>query len=423
MNNQKSCIVKITPSSFGSVISLKKDNLYDRFFFLHETTEYFRNISKSKTNNISAERIEGMELITKKYGLNSIKQITRAFNENEKYFKLIDKILEETKWKLFSLLPLKLSMELINTCTNKCPWCYKDAKQIKPIEVNPQMLYSVKDTLSKFASHIAYSGGEPLLNRNIFRYLSYKNYETYDVLTTSLVPNINLAELIKTQVDLVQVSIHGYKEAHDKIIGIDGIWNKIIQKMLFLGKHLDVATNIVISEENLYSLPLLIKFIEKNILKKVRYKYTRIVLASPSGRGYKTIKPSNKSLVKRLLSMVSELEEQYPMLNFEIPAKHSNPFLYFEESGKLVCPAGTVGCEINLNGKIRPCNIFNESISTDKSVIDNDFFDVWLNSKLFHKFRNGYKLGACEKCSDKKYCIGDCNYLLLNKKKIIKCFS
>lgn len=125
----------------------------------------------------------------------------------------------------------------------------------------------VIDEFTTLKPFLYFSGGEPTLNNDIFKMISYADEKGF---ITSMVTNgINLNEKYRNISDcglrFITVSIDGFKEDHDKLRGLSGAFDKTVdglKKLVFTSDgSLHIKVNITINRKNYYYLFDLVKFI------------------------------------------------------------------------------------------------------------------------------------------------------------------
>jgi radical SAM protein with 4Fe4S-binding SPASM domain len=216
--------------------------------------------------------------------------------------------------------------------------------------------------------------------------------------------------LLQTQVDLIQVSIHGYASSHDKILGIPNAYNVAKNHMETLIEHVNIATNTVITPSNIQSIESMVN--DLSLFQTEHGKqlsYVRFVPVLPSGAGigrYRT----DEHFINEVEDLFQRLQNQYLDINFEIPMLHSNPYEYFYHRDKWICPAGSTVAVVRLDGKVIPCNQFlDTNVHSQATVYQKDLQDIWLNDALLSSMRQGIP------CASKKMTCKECRYLIMKR--------
>jgi len=394
-------LIQINPTNFGCVVSINGSTYYLNRY----TVNALNNLD---TNNISSE----FNFISNKIGERNFISLVKKIKKKYSYVKSFYSLCENNNWKLCSYIPTEISIETINICNAKCPWCYKKEYFNKgKQEIDVSIIKQIKDIASIYGTRLAYSGGEPLLFSNIYESLTYKNKEVYDVLLTNLSIDFDIDKLIKTEVDLIQVTINGPPWKNNEIMGINNS-EEVLCRIDYLAENgITFATNTIITDVNIETIEELLEILsEYNKRFGDRYKYTRLVIALPNYT--ENIFIFRKQLISDFKKKVEKLRRKFPELNYEIPLEHGcNPLMYFEFDNRLICPAGCTQAEINIDGRIRPCNHYPEHVSSNKSVLNDNFINIWHTDPLFDSYRKGVDVSRCSGCEEKDNCIGKCIYM------------
>jgi radical SAM protein with 4Fe4S-binding SPASM domain len=389
----------VSPTTYGLVFSNidKKQQL---------RRVYLDNEASFSLNSNNSEDI--INLIESK-GIN-IAGLKHHIDKIEKEKRQCDELSKKNYWNLFSLYPLQYSVQTLNYCNAKCDFCYANVPNTKDRKIlDLSTIYKLKDYAAVNGVKFGVSGGEPLLHPQIYEILKYRCDEVYDTLITNLTPKYDFEDLLKTKVDLIQVSIHGYKSIHDNTIGIKNAYNLIFTRMKSLLQNVNLATNTVITPSNIESINSMVEDLS-NLQKKQERNltYVRFVPVVPSGTGLEKygIKESFLDSVRGLLI---SLQRKYKEINFEIPMLHSNPYEYFIKDNKWICPAGSTVAVIRIDGHVIPCNQFlDTSVCSLNTIFDKNFQEIWLNDPLFSDMRKGIASNHEMSCSE-------CRYLLMRQ--------
>ncbi len=401
----------ITPTSYGAVLSkISSERKLHRAYLNRDAVQILLENTDAEAPNAS----ELKKMITVR-GFDW-DEVLSAVKHRAKDFENCYELISNNKWKLFSYTPTQISIQLVNYCNAACWFCYSDSPQSDAgMKLQPEIVFKIKDFAARNGVKLGYSGGEPTLHPQLFELLSYRCDEVFDTLITNFLPKIDLKELIRTQVDLIQVSVHGFGEYHDRTIGIAGGYAKMRENILKVGSDINISTNTVVTERTFSSIKKLVADlmrIQKEI--KGQLTYARFVLALPSGAGAAKVKLLN-SLANDFRTLMEELIEEYPDINFEIPILHSNRYEYFLKDNYFLCPAGTTVCALKTDGRLTPCNQFASTETASKmNVIENDIHEIWLNDEVFRQWRKGIPVKTSSGQSVEEPCFL-CNYLLLKE--------
>ena len=181
-------------------------------------------------------------------------------------------------------------------------------------------------------------------------------------------------------------------------------------------KGINIATNTVITPQNFKTIKNLLEDLDKIQMdagKKI--SYARFVPVMPSGTGFDRYQ-NNKSLIEKTEKLLLNLMVRYPNIDFEIPIVHANPYEYFYNNERWICPAGSTVAVIRIDNHVVPCNQFlDTNIASRKAVDACHFQDIWVNDDVLSLMRKGLKTDK------RKINCEECRYLIMKKeKKLLK---
>ena len=133
-------------------------------------------------------------------------------------------------------------LEVAYSCNSKCKFCYNpwgvskengkeqrnsdsDINKYLKAEILPKNdFFHIIDKLKKWGvDSLGFSGGEPLLNPDIFEIAAYAKEQGFknSLLTNGMLVK-KFAKEIADNFDVVQISLHGTQQTHDNLTGING---------------------------------------------------------------------------------------------------------------------------------------------------------------------------------------------------------
>jgi len=131
------------------------------------------------------------------------------------------------------------------------------------------------DQITFFKPNITITGAEPFVRKDTARILLYmvnRHVRVNSILTNGVLINEECAEaIVKAGVGLVQVSVDGDKETHERIRGVKGCYDKALRGIQLIRsamerlnkKKPDITINCVISSENVHCLDSLVDLAEE----------------------------------------------------------------------------------------------------------------------------------------------------------------
>lgn len=163
-----------------------------------------------------------------------------------------------------------LAFRLTDLCNLNCVFCGQ-AKQINAEKPRKEKhflelheLKSVVDQLVSYQPQVYLWGGEPLVYPKICEFVDYLKEKRLNVFITTngVLLDKFYKHFVDNKVTQLTISIEGFKECHEKVRGIYGIYDKIINNLKLLQAYKDqmgkvfpiVDINVVINEENYQQL-------------------------------------------------------------------------------------------------------------------------------------------------------------------------
>ncbi|MGC8567886.1 MAG: radical SAM protein [Candidatus Micrarchaeia archaeon] len=207
--------------------------------------------------------------------------------------------------------PYKLNFAVTYKCQSRCSTCnIWKMKPIGELSLDDIVKFSEANTYFKW---VELTGGEPFLREDIDKIAAAfaKNCKDLYVLTiptNSLCNHAYVENKLKNILELdiprvfITLSLDGYRELHDKIRGVPGNYDKVIdmykilQELKKSHKNLSFIFGYTISRLNEGQLDETIKQTQK-ILPGLKYNDFHINLAQVSGNYYNNVDNSEEILV------------------------------------------------------------------------------------------------------------------------------
>ena len=327
--------------------------------------------------------------------------------------------------------PFLVVWDITYACNLKCKHCYASAGKPLQDELSLEEVKQGIDQLNRASVPlIAFSGGEPLVRKDIFditRYAHEKGMYVAVATNATLITKEKAQEMKQNGIRFVQISLDGATaKTHDTFRGIPGVFDKTIQGIkncVDEGLFINIATTA--TKYNYQEIPKII-----DVCEDLGANWFMIYNFVPTGRGKFIIENDlspieREELMKELWvklktgSPVNVLSTapQFARVALEaekesnekiVPTHFANP----ELSGKLVnlaefiggCGCGRFYCAIRPDGTIEPCVFFPLTIGNIKEV---DFRTFWKDNHILQELRNKDILeGNCGSCDYRYFCGG-----------------
>ncbi len=270
--------------------------------------------------------------------------------------------IEVIKSKLFNKkIPLVVGWAITNRCNYHCKYCSRWKKKTK--ELSTKQILSIIDELKQLGcQRIVFTGGEPLLRRDIGIIVDYCKEKN---LTVGINSNGSLfrkrISKIKN-IDSLTLSLDGPEEINDSL-RVKGSYKSVIDALKTAKKNnINVSLTTVVSKLNLSYL--------KDILK-IAEKYDVFVYFQPVSMVYGYNEPKElkcppdkyKKLIDELITLKKKGNRQIG--NSLLGLRHLRNW---PQPKKIKCAAGIIRCRIEPNGDIYPCGRLVGEISSQNCV-------------------------------------------------------
>lgn len=300
--------------------------------------------------------------------------------------------------------PYHLIWGITNACGCRCTHCYADSGKRLSRELDTEEAIEVLDDVASCGVFdIGFTGGEPLLRKDIHTLISHATSEGLTVgLSSSGHPlTRQLAEsLRKCGLERIQISIDGVGISHDRFRGVSGLYEKAINALqVCRDVQLPHLVCFTASSTNFAQLPYLLK-----VLRNLEIDTLNISLFIPTGRG------------DRMLALTPQ--QQKSLYEFWKAQRNSGelPNLVFH-TGKMAllegdmlnyasfsgCQAGRGTAYLDPQGNVTPCVLLPVTLG---NVRDKPFSDIWRNSDLVLRLKDRNIKGHCANCSHSDKCGG-----------------
>lgn len=327
--------------------------------------------------------------------------------------------------------PFLVVWDITYACNLKCKHCYASAGKNPSKELTTEEAKKGIDQLDRASVPIiAFSGGEPLVRKDILELTNYaykKGMYVSVATNATMITKKKAREMKESGVRFTQISLDGASaDTHDKFRGIKGVYEKTImgiKQCVDEGFFVNIATTA--TQYNYKEIPKII-----DLCEELNVDWFMIYNFVPTGRGaFIAENDLNPFEREELLSTLWQklknggavnvlttapqfarvaLESEIGKSKKIVPTHFANPSL----SDKLInlaefiggCGCGRLYCAIKANGDIEPCVFFPLTIGNIKK---DNFETLWRNNQILKELRNKDILeGNCGQCDYRYYCGG-----------------
>lgn len=170
-------------------------------------------------------------------------------------------------------------------CTSRCNTCkmwQKPAQKDKELSLS-QWEYIVNILQKKGIKAIEIFGGDVLLRKDVLiplmRYIKDLGMEIHLPTNSNLLDENTARELIEANVDVIYLSVDGVGEGHNKIRGVEGTFDKVINAVRYLNqasngrKTTRLVCNTTVSKYNVDILENIAQFAKDMCFDEQHYEY------------------------------------------------------------------------------------------------------------------------------------------------------
>ncbi|AGK62076.1 putative Fe-S oxidoreductase [Archaeoglobus sulfaticallidus PM70-1] len=316
-------------------------------------------------------------------------------------------------------------LNLTRKCNLRCVHCYADASSHSSKELTTEEIKAVIDDLAEMKIPVLlFSGGEPLIRKDIFELAEYANDKGINcsLSTNGTLITEEIADMLKSCFIYVGVSLDGLKDVNDRFRGVEGSFERALQGLIN-ARDAGIMTGIrfTVTRYNQNDIDPIINLLAENDIP--RFCLYHLV---PSGRAdFKDdiSKEERRKIIEYLMRKSVELVDEgfkTEILTVDNPVdgvfaylkmRDENPD-YAEKILEFLRYRGGDGsgeriANIDMYGYVHP-NQFWWDYSCG-NVKERKFSEIWLNpNELLIKLRNKekYLRGKCGMCNFKDVCGG-----------------
>jgi radical SAM protein with 4Fe4S-binding SPASM domain len=303
--------------------------------------------------------------------------------------------------------PLFVQFDCTNNCNLRCRHCVtKGGEEIRDELSTSEALTLIKELGAIGVFQVGFSGGEPLMRKDIFTLMQAVRDEGMKVqLTTNatLVDDTIASNLAKIDPITVGVSLEGGTEKSYEFFRGTGNFERFLKGVKTLQKYgLPVKFKSAIMRTNFDEIDPII-----NLAISLGVEAVDMFLFYPQGRGESLDGEQLKaSEIQEFLTILSRRRQELEgKLTIDVDDK-PNAFLVDQALSHSTCGAGVYWAEVLPNGAVVPCIFFKDCIAGN--IREADFKTSW-NSSVWEPFRDRRGLtGKCGFCEHMRKCGGGC---------------
>ncbi len=300
--------------------------------------------------------------------------------------------------------PVFVNLDLTSSCNQQCVFCAVSPNRDYKFRKKQHFFKILNELNESDVFEITLFGGEPLLHPEVEEICKY----AYDcgfeinVVTNGTFPE--KCKRISKYLTNASVSIHGFKNTHEKITQLPGSYERAISSLkTFIDENVDTAICYTLVKPNYREMKDFIEHIFRN------YEVKGCVLDRfvPVGFGVNRRKTLEIG-VRDLNEALAELDKLGKEYKKGITTGDGLPLCLIEESLRYIvqpCQAGILFTAITENGDVKLCPSSRTLIG---NLFEENLEDIW-NGKWYKEYRSFKWLPEkCKKCSLLLGCYGGC---------------
>ncbi len=292
---------------------------------------------------------------------------------------------------------------LINAgCNERCLFCFNHWRENGLMDTLPhdKKEYIVKKICDMRPEHLAFSGGEPLIDKHFVALLQYTRQQMPNLIlsvqTNATLLTEDITKKMKAAgVAYILISLHGQENEHNALTGAKLYTKTIMGIKNAIAAHIPVVINTVVTSQNIAALPPFLKDVGSLGVSAVQLS---ALYAAGSVISRKYLFPSpgqQKELVSAVTTMILPYTLSFHAFDREIVAPYSTDS----------CGAGEQEIAVFPNGDVTLCPAWEQSYG-------NLLQDDW--TVIIKRIEQGLVVE-----SERKTACNDCGGCLLSKKAAV----
>ncbi len=332
-----------------------------------------------------------------------------------------------------SIAPFLVVWNYTRLCNQRCKHCYEGASPNADTsdELTTEEAKRVVDDLRDAGVvAIAFSGGEPLMRKDIYEVAGYAKEQGFYVAmaTNGTLITKDVARRIKQVFDYVEISLDGFEKTHDEFRGVRGSWRRTCEGIRnCVAEGVDTCVAITATHYNLGEIPDMIDFVEKDLGARRVIVFNYVPVRTGMGIIKEDLTPQERwHLLEDLYSRL--IDKDNPMTLYSTAPQYAviswqfahGPVIatHFTSEGAMKamrgktralaqflggCGAGRLYLGLEPNGDVEPCVFIPITIG---NLRKQSLREIWHNSEVLKKIRNRDEFEGCGDCQYKYICGG-----------------
>jgi radical SAM protein with 4Fe4S-binding SPASM domain len=311
-----------------------------------------------------------------------------------------------------SCTPKSLYVSPTFGCNLKCIYCYnrEQRQHATRSELTTKEWFRVFDQAQDLGVEVvAFTGGEPLLRKDIFELARYANDAGMmsTVLTNAMLISEDNIDNIAESFGSLALSLDSHvRETNDSLRG-KGAYDATINAVRLLQKRERIFTIMaVVTKYNVWDIPGLYRFSLERLNSKNIFTSPYI----PNSMDDVDLLPKLEDYMKAMTEVVKVVEDFYGDDRLSILEFHGKPIRHSH------CGAAAVEISVDADGSVYPCQAFHIEGFRGGNIRERSLEDIFRNSPIMQQVRHCTvdRIETCRDCDIRNACGGGCRSLAYN---------
>jgi len=295
----------------------------------------------------------------------------------------------------------EIIVSVTHRCNLKCAMCQIPLNDVEEMNTS-ELKELISDAARLNPNSFVFSGGEPLLRKDIFELISFANqYKINTCLTSNgTIINIEVAkQLADSGIGVVNISIEGPEDIHDLLRG-SGNFKKAVEALKNLSYYkIETTIAAVVCRQNYSSLPYIMELAHQFGVTTVKFQpFNEMFLIKKEEKENFFALQSEFEEIKQSIEQVKELSKKYRIT--------TNPDNYLDiiplyltslwsNSYHNPCSSLLNSCPISADGNVYLCWALSDRVLGN--VKKTKFSQIW-NSDEHNRLRELVSREGCSGC-------------------------
>jgi MoaA/NifB/PqqE/SkfB family radical SAM enzyme len=310
-------------------------------------------------------------------------------------------------------------ISLTNHCNLKCAMCQIPLNNVRELST-VELRELITDIADSCPDSIVFSGGEPLLRKDIFELISFANQLKINTCLASNGTLINdeVAGLLASSgLGVINISIEGPEQIHDSLRG-EGNFKKAIAALEHLVHHkIETTIATVVCGKNYKFLTYVIELAHQLGVTTVKFQpFSEIFLIDKDGKNQFFASGADLRDIETEIKRVIEISRSYNIaVNPDTYLRSVAPYLCgcWQRKPHSACPGLFSSCSISAEGDVHICWVLYDTVLGN--VRNKRLSEIW-DSEGHNRLR---ETAIKEKC---KGCLMSCYDYNFEKPKLKELF-